>query len=472
MTMSRKLVLKPVSLLFFATALFLLASGAFPQSKKDRRQAEQSLLDGNKAFNQKNYQAAVDKYAESIGIVPVNAAAHFWKGYSYYYLKDLDKAISELDIAMSQGYKPLDVYRVRSIAKYEKKDFDGALADFREGLKFEPNNMMFLIGIGDVTLAQGKNAEALDAFQKALAQDPKNPELYYQIASVKAKTGDVAGQTAAAEEAIKRNTRFLGDAYYLVADGYYKQRRYPEAEQAYASAIDRWKKNNEKRPEMKAVYRTLGDIYRRLNRFNDAIKISKQALIDFPNDGDIYTDISWYYSLADRNQDAIDAAKAGIQLLPKEHLAYTNLCRAYNDTAQYQQAIRACNDALKISPDDGETYFYLGRAYDLSGKSTEATKYYERAVKGLETFTKENPDYSDGFYLLGNAYFADNQRDKAIAAYMKCLDLSPRFVKARYNIGIIQVLNKNKSAAMEQYNSLVSLDSTLAAKLKTEIDKL
>jgi tetratricopeptide (TPR) repeat protein len=72
---------------------------------------------------------------------------------------------------------------------------------------------------------------------------------------------------------------------------------------------------------------------------------------------------------------------------------------------------------------------------------------------------------------LGNAYFADGQPQKAIGAYQKCLELSPRFVKARYNLAIIYARNKNKSAAMEQYNSLVAIDSTLAAKLKTEIDK-
>jgi tetratricopeptide (TPR) repeat protein len=73
---------------------------------------------------------------------------------------------------------------------------------------------------------------------------------------------------------------------------------------------------------------------------------------------------------------------------------------------------------------------------------------------------------------LGNAYFADDQAANAISSYLKCLELSPRFGKARYNLGIIYALNKNKPAAMEQYNSLLALDQALAAKLKTEIDKL
>ena len=83
----------------------------------------------------------------------------------------------------------------------------------------------------------------------------------------------------------------------------------------------------------------------------------------------------------------------------------------------------------------------------------------------------KNPDSAENFYLLGNAYFADNQREKAIEAYEKCLELSPRFVKARYNYAITQLRQKNKTAAMEQYNRLLEMDPELAGKLKVEIDK-
>ncbi|HEY2865598.1 MAG TPA: tetratricopeptide repeat protein, partial [Pyrinomonadaceae bacterium] len=97
---------------------------------------------------------------------------------------------------------------------------------------------------------------------------------------------------------------------------------------------------------------------------------------------------------------------------------------------------------------------------------------YRKSVKGLEKFVADNPDYSDGFYLLGNAYYTVNQGDDAIEAYKKCLVLSPRFARARYNLGIVYVAKKNKAAALEQYNSLLPLEATLAANLKTEIDKL
>ena len=470
--MIRKLDLKPASLLLLLFALVIPVATASAQSKKERKQAQQLEQEAQKAFNQKNYRTTIEKAAASIAIVPANPNIHFWKGYAHYYLKELDNAISEFDTALSQGYKPLDVYKVRSIAKFEKKDYDGALADFNQGLKLDPNNLMFLAGKAEINFNQQKYPEALATYQLALAQAPNNAEFYYDIARIQQKLGNVKAQISMAEEAIKRNVHFLGDAYNIAAEGYYQQGQITEAEQAYVNAISRWKANNVKPPEMYIAYRTLGDIYRRLNRFDDAIKITKQAIIDFPTNGTLYTDNSWFYSLAGRNQEAIEAAKAGITLLPDQSLAYTNLCRAYNDTGEYQLAINSCNAALKISPDDGETYFYLGRAYELSGRAKEAAPFYSKAVRGLEKFVVDRPDYSDGFYLLGNAYYSAGQSQKAIDAYLKCLELNPRFPKARYNLGLMYAVNKNKSAAMEQYNSLLSLDPTLAAQLKTEIDKL
>ncbi|HJS51191.1 MAG TPA: tetratricopeptide repeat protein, partial [Pyrinomonadaceae bacterium] len=66
---------------------------------------------------------------------------------------------------------------------------------------------------------------------------------------------------------------------------------------------------------------------------------------------------------------------------------------------------------------------------------------------------------------------ADNQPEKAIEAYKKCLEMSPRFARARYNLAMVQLQMKNKVGASEQYNILVGIDRTLATKLKTEIDK-
>lgn len=455
------------SILSFLVVVICLSAPIWlnAQSKKEIRNSNSLVEQGNKSFNQRNFRAAIDKYVEAIKVNSANSAAHFRKGYAHYSLNEYDQALLDFDKAFSLGHNPIEIYKVRWYVNKEKKNFDAALSDLKLALEADPKNVLLLRGAGDVYVDKSAYREALDAYQKAVVAAPNDGDLYYKISNVQFNLGDPSGQASAAEEAVRKHTQFLGHALFLMGDAYQKQGKSAEALAAYQKSI-------QAKPDTYDAYRNMAEIYRSQNKFNDAIDISRKALPITENDGIIYTDLSWYYSLADRHDEAIQAAKAGILLLPKEYMAYTNLCRAYNDVNKPELAVKECTKALDINEKDGETHFYLGRAYDLSGKPAEATKAYKEAVKGLIEYTKVNPTYSDGYYLLGNAYYADNQREKAIEAYQKCLELSPGFVKARYNIGFIRALQKNKIAAMEQYNSLVKLDPALAEKLKAEIDKL
>jgi tetratricopeptide (TPR) repeat protein len=438
-----------------------------PAVKRDTGKSKKAYTDGAKLYNQKNYRDAVAKFEESIRYDATNELAHFFKGYSHYYLKEYDQALAELNTAEQLKYKPaVEVSKARAFVQYQRKDYDAAMADIRQVLAAEPKNLDYLKLSGEISLGMKNYDEALATYQKVSDASPGNGNLVYAMAQIYAAKGDLDGQAAAAEKAIQMGTQFFAEAQLLLADAYVKLGRSQQAEAALL-------KVTQVKPDVsKDIYRTLSDMYRSQSRFTEAIDITRKAIKLFPNDGDLYTDASWYYSLAGRHEEAVQAAQAGIRFKPTESMAYTNLCRAYNDLQKPELAISSCNSALKIKPDDGETFFYLGRAYDVLNKPAEATQYYKKAVVGLEASTSQNPTYSDGFYLLGNAYFADGQLDKAIAAYSKCLEMNPRFARARFNIGMVQLQKNNKNGATEQYNILMSLDKTLATKLKTEIDKV
>lgn len=448
-------------------ALLLLGSGTstFAQSKNDKKKAKAFIVQGDKAFRLKNFREAADAYGQAVALVPNDSYGHYWKANAHYSLKEYDEADREFTLALNQGFKRVEVYKVRWYLYYDQKNYDAALMDIRKGLELEPKNMALLLGLADILYQQRSFPEALSAFQNALLLTPKDGDIFYYIARVHTAMGNVADQGTSADEAIKKNTKYVGEAYYLLADSLDRQKDLGAAITAYEKAIAA-------KPDNYQAYRNLSNIYQRQNRMTNAIEVSRKALVLFPSDGGLYTDLSWYYSLADRPSDAVAAAQSATKFLPNEYMGYTNLCRALNDTKQYAQAIISCNNALKLNPKDGETNFYLGRAHDFLKRTAEATRFYKLAVAGLIDFTANNPEYSDGFYLLGNAYFADNQRDKAIEAFRRCLELSPSFSKARSNLGTILVLQKNKAGAMEQYNYLLAQDPALAAKLKVEIDKL
>jgi|CXWL01.1.fsa_nt_gi tetratricopeptide (TPR) repeat protein len=459
---SKNLVISSLKLL---TALALLTVSIFGQSRQVREQAKTLQDQGDRSFAQKNYRDAADKYAQALVLIPNNAYGHYRKGFAHFNLQERDQAINEFTIALSQGFRPVEVFRVRAFIYFEQKNYDAALDDIKKGLVLAPKDVLFLKGLGEVYLAKNDFQQAIEALRRAADVAPNDADVQYNMARVHFATGDVKAQQAAAESALARGTRFPGEAHYLLGDAYQKMGNATAAISSYQRAIS-------SKPDIYQAHRNLADVFRNEGRFNDAITTSKQALITFPNDGNIYTDLSWYYSLADRAEDAVQAAKAGIQLLPNQYTAYTNLCRAHNQKQEYALAVNACNSALRLQPNDGETYYYLGNALVGLDKSVEATRMYTRAVTGLTDYTAKNPGYSDGWYLLGNASFADKQYDKAIDAYQKCLALSPKFLKARVNLGITYTRKKNKAAATEQYNLLLAADKALADRLKAEIDRM
>lgn len=452
-------------LTFIAVLITGTANDIFAQSRKDLNRSRALFQEGSRAFNQKNFREAIDKYAESIVLVPKSAAAHFWKGLAHMHLGDADLALTEMTTALDQGYeKPLDIYVNRWRIYYTNKNYEAALADVNSGLELDAENGDLLLARADLSYANKDYDAALDSYQKAALKSPNSGDIYLSIARIYNLKGETKQAVDAAGLAVSKGARNPEEAYLLIGTGQKRLKNFPEAIRALESAKNINARNYD-------IYTELSDLYKSQNRFDDAIKNARSALTVFGNDGNIYTDLSWYYSLAKRHEEASEAAKAGIRLLPDQYMAYTNLCRAYNDLEKPEMAIRECNNALKLKPNDGETLFYLGRSHDLLKKYSDAEGYYRRAVAGLEEFVKERPDYADGYYLLGNAYFADNKRRRAIESYQKAIDLSPMFARAYYNLGHVYLVEGNKGAATEQYNILNNIDKSLADMLKAEIDK-
>src|SRR5687767_3715414 len=296
------LSLTVVGLLLSALAAFSVDASAQAKSdvKKDVKKARQTADKARASLARKDYSVALEGYTQAASLDPDNPDYRFWKGTTHYYLNEYALAIPDLDAALSMGYKkPLDLYSIRWFSHFKEKNYDAALADVRQGLALDANNLDLQQALGDINYEKRNYPEAVEAYQKvALGRPNMAPDLYYYIARAQSNIGNVAGQVTAAEEAVKRRTQFLGESYELIADGYRKQRKYDEAIAAYLKALA-------SKPNIYSAYENLAEIYRIQNRYADAIDISRKALRVFPNDGRIYTSLSWFYSLAGKNEEAI-----------------------------------------------------------------------------------------------------------------------------------------------------------------------
>lgn len=460
-----KRYLHPITLLSILVVCFSMTPSALGQSRKDKDQAQKFVKEADAAMLAKKYTEAIDLYGKSLSLVGNNGYARYRKGFAHYSLNQYDQAVSELTLALQQKYQPIDVYRLRYFIYGEQKNFDAALQDIDKSLLLTPKDVNLVTAQGEFLYAKKAYPQALDAFKRAALLAPEKGDIWYGMARVARGMDDAKVQAEAAQTSLDKGTTFPGEVFYLLAEANQKLRN-------NAAAIDAYNRVLGVKPKMYQVYTNLADLYKTESRFTDAINILKKGLENFPTDGRFYTELGLVYSLAGRHADAVAAARSGVAALPNEPAGYTNLCRALNETKDYPQAVIACNNSLRIRPDDGETYFYLGNALSGTNKGADAAKAYASAVKHLVATTAKDPNQSDSWYLLGNSYFADKQYDKAIDSYLKCLELTPKFSRARVNLGISYTRKNNKPAATEQYNLLLAVDAGLAARVKTEIDKM
>src|SRR5688500_12148593 len=273
--MKAKKFLIGLMIIGFAISLFLpadaSAQGKPPTPKQNAKRAGEIAKKAGSALDKKDYRVALEGYSQAVELDPSNVNYRFWKGVSHYYLNEYAQALPELDAA--NGYKkPLELYTVRWLVNYKLNNLDAALADVKSGLALDPNNSGLLLALGDISLAKNEYRNAIDAYQKTLPTNPNTAaDIYYNIARSHASLGDVPAQIAAAEEAIRRGSRFLPEANLLIAEGYRKQKKYDQAIAAYQGVL---KTNLSSR----VAYESLAEIYRDQNRFTDAIEISRRAL--------------------------------------------------------------------------------------------------------------------------------------------------------------------------------------------------
>jgi Flp pilus assembly protein TadD len=70
-----------------------------------------------------------------------------------------------------------EAWNKRATTRFRADDIEGAMADIDQVLKLEPRHYGALAGMGLILQKSNLNKQALDVFRKALALNPKQPEL-------------------------------------------------------------------------------------------------------------------------------------------------------------------------------------------------------------------------------------------------------------------------------------------------------
>jgi len=114
-----------------------------------------------------------------------DAAAYADRGIAKLQKSDWDGAIADFNRALQFDPKLAQAYDNRGLAKTEKCDLDGAIADFNHALQFNPKNGRAYNNRGNAKAHKGDFDGAIADFNRALQLNPNSPTPIYNRGNAK-----------------------------------------------------------------------------------------------------------------------------------------------------------------------------------------------------------------------------------------------------------------------------------------------
>ena len=183
------------------------------------------LNKGVKEYQSQKYEEAYKSFDFYRSVLPEDTNAMLYTGLAASNAKNYPAAITNYSKLVTTKYSKVEgVYNDLVLLHLNVKDTTGALKTITEALAKYPNNADLRRTEIEISLQQGKQKEVIDKITSAIANDPKNKNLYYYAGLVYSNVGDAAYQKIAkAAPAAKAALQTEKDQNFQKAADMYKK---------------------------------------------------------------------------------------------------------------------------------------------------------------------------------------------------------------------------------------------------------
>jgi tetratricopeptide (TPR) repeat protein len=144
----------------------------------------------------------------ALAMVRDSGRAHLVRVGALLALERYDDVLSSCDAALAAGHPSAELFRLRGLARFGRKDFAGAIDDYTQALALPADDRVETYrGRGWAHLFSNAAELALRDFDAALRLDPADPDGYAGRGAARVRLGDLRGAVADAEESIRREGR-------------------------------------------------------------------------------------------------------------------------------------------------------------------------------------------------------------------------------------------------------------------------
>jgi tetratricopeptide (TPR) repeat protein len=277
------------------------------------------------------------------------------------------------------------------------------------------------LGRAKVLMAAGKNQQATEILEAALAQDPQAAGL--EAALGKAYYAQRKYEPAAShlEKAVRQDpqdgasVQLLGISYYLLG---HMQQAVPLLEK-----VQSWLPH----PDVTGSY-VLGVSYLQLGDFDKARAAFAKMFSVPPDSAGAYVALAKMMLQHQFEEKALAQLQKAVALDPHQPEAHFMLGEIYLFKSDVLSALQEFNAELAINPIAWEAYWRMGDAYTRVEKWDDAEKALKQAVW-------LNADFSGPYILLGKVEMKKGDSELAAGFLERAIKMDPNNYSAHYLLG-------------------------------------
>jgi tetratricopeptide (TPR) repeat protein len=219
----------------------------------------------------------------------------------------------------------------------------------------------------------------------------------------------------------------------------------------YRSEIAIWTDTVKKRPLNQRAHFSLGSIFLKAEKPEEALIHFNNGFVINPNNPDAHTNLGIVLSKLGRYQEAVEHFKKAVELMPTYAYVYNDAGRIWMDMNKPHESIPYFEKSLQIKPDDAEIQALMGLALIRSGSLPESIPYFQKALQ----LNDPDQDRAGVYANLGLVFFSIGQTDTAVFYLQKSITIAPE------NAGVQSLLGAALASSGKLEEALVHFQESL-----------
>ncbi len=348
---------------------------------------------------------------------------------------DYNRALSVLE-AFPEKERTSKTYSVLGFTYEQKKDYRKAIDAYAKAVEEDPDNLDAKRGLAQNQLNAGEIEGALQQYKDLIDADPQDAQSYMHIAEIYRRDG----KFDQALEMLRKAQTVVPDSLelpYNMATIYEAIGRYDDAIDTLQSLIQRSQRaegvySPGERNNMAIFLERLGTVYREDKKPQLAVETFRKMLtLGDENASRGYQQIIETYRDNRQWKEATAAAEEGVKKLPNDRGLKMVLAGQLADTGEADKGLAEVKAMLKGTPDDRDTYVTLAQMYSRLRRWKDAE---EAITKAQQLSSKpEEKDYVN--FVAGSIYEREKKYDEAESMFRQVIADDPRNAAALNYLG-------------------------------------